>query len=184
VAPTKKLEATAYHEAGHVVAAFLLHRGFRTVTIIPKEDSLGHMLKTAPPRNLHPDYQTDARAEIWLRREITICLAGPVAEKLHTGRGNWRIGGSSDFHHAVDWASDIMGDPDEIGAYLDWLTLVTKNMLKHPHHWPIVQALAAELLSRRTVGPRRARALMREAGYNAAKDWMDAQVGRCAAKGC
>lgn len=44
-----KLKATAYHEAGHAVAAFLLHRGFRRVTIVPGEGFLGQLLKTAPP---------------------------------------------------------------------------------------------------------------------------------------
>jgi len=169
-APTKKLEATAYHEAGHAVAASFLRRGFRRVTIIPGEGFLGQLVTTPPPRSLHPDYETDARTELWLRREITIYLAGPVAEKLHTGRGNWKIGGSKDLHGAVGLASYIIHD-DEIGIYLDWLTLYTTNMLKRPDRWPIVQALAAELLERRVIGAKRARALMREAWHQAARAW-------------
>jgi ATP-dependent Zn protease len=169
--PTKKLEATAYHEAGHAVASFLLHRGFRRVTIIPGEGFLGQLVMTQKPRTIHPDYETDARTELWLRREIIIDLAGPVAEKLHTSRGNWKIGGSKDLHKAVDLASYIMGDPDEIGAYLDWLTLSTTNMLKRPDHWPIVQALAAELLERKVIGAKRARALMWDTLGKAVRAW-------------
>jgi len=173
--PTKKLEATAYHEAGHAVAAFFLRRGFTRVSIIPGEDFLGQLVTTPPPRSLHPDCETDARTELWLRREITIFLAGPVAEKIHTGRGNWKIEGSSDVHNAVGLASYIIGD-DEIGAYIHWLTLHTTNLLNHPHRWPIVQALAAELLESRVIGARRARALMREAWRKAAEAWRDAAI--------
>jgi hypothetical protein len=64
-----------------------------------------------------------------------------------------------------------MGDPDEIGAHLDWLTLASKNILKRPDHWLIVQALATELLERRVVRAKRARALMRDAWRKAVEAW-------------
>lgn len=47
------LRRTAYHEAGHAVAAFELRLQFRYVSIIPGDDgSLGHMMhaKTNPPK--------------------------------------------------------------------------------------------------------------------------------------
>ena len=35
---TKKLERTAYHEAGHAVVARVLHRRFRTISIVPADE--------------------------------------------------------------------------------------------------------------------------------------------------
>ena len=59
---TKKREcATAYHEAGHAVAAFLLRRRLRRATIIPDEDSLGHIRTGRAPPTLQPDISTSLR---------------------------------------------------------------------------------------------------------------------------
>jgi hypothetical protein len=41
---TRDLEDTAYHEAGHAVAAVAFRRPFHYVTIEPCEESLGHVM--------------------------------------------------------------------------------------------------------------------------------------------
>ena len=40
----KRIERTAYHEAGHVLLAYLLRKAFKYVTIEPDGDSLGYVL--------------------------------------------------------------------------------------------------------------------------------------------
>ena len=40
-----ELRATAYHEAGHAVAALMLGRGFRSVSVIPNDESLGRVVR-------------------------------------------------------------------------------------------------------------------------------------------
>jgi len=157
----RKLEKTAYHEAGHAVIAWLLHRPFVHVSIIPDDVNLGHLRKTPKPASLHPEYERNARTEGWLRGEIMVDLAGPLAEKLTTGRGNWRIGADGDFHHAFDMACYLTCGEAETTAFVRWLWERTKLLLEM--NWPIMEALAKELLQRRVIGAKQARALMREA---------------------
>jgi hypothetical protein len=164
--PTKKLEAIAYHEAGHGVIAYLLSRPFVHVSIIPDPDdeNLGHIRMAATPKSLHPDYESNARTERWIRREIMIELAGPLAEKLQRGKGNWR-GASGDFHRAFDMACYHTCGEAETSAYIHWLWERTKTLLTL--NWPAVEVLAAELLKRKVVGAKRARTLMRKVMH----DW-------------
>src|SRR6185437_15760265 len=92
--PSRKMEAVAYHEAGHAVAALLLHRPLRYVTIVPDKarGTLGHDL-------------TPRRRTI-LEREIMVLLAGEVAEREFRGWHN-RVGSRSDYEKAHNCARAI-----------------------------------------------------------------------------
>jgi hypothetical protein len=72
--------AAAYHEAGHVVACFLLKRRFRYATIEPDEDSLGHVLETRLPVSFRPDIDSGPRARAVTEKIIVSLFAGEAAE--------------------------------------------------------------------------------------------------------
>ena len=99
----RKLEAVAYHEAGHAVVCFLRDRPFRYATIVPDEEFHGRVMTRKPPKSLQPDSKVDCKALCWIEREILAHLAGLAAEYRHAGRHNWR-GASQDLRNARELA--------------------------------------------------------------------------------
>jgi hypothetical protein len=129
------MEAIAYHEAGHAVAALLLHRPLRYVTIVPDKERgiLG--------------YDLTPRRRTSLEREIMVFLAGEVAEEEFRGWRN-RVGSRSDYAKAHSYARAICETAEEAVAYLAWLRVRTANQILGPGPWLIIEAVAAELLVR------------------------------------
>jgi hypothetical protein len=152
-------EATAYHEAGHAVVAFEVGRGVQLVTIIPEGDAEGRVRKYRL-RGFHPDYETDGRTTRRLEQEIMISLAGGLAEARYKGHRR-RLGDEKDLSHALDMASYVTGEPEECEAYIHWLYLRTRNLLEV--RWGIVEQFASELLARRRLSGREAKAVWRNA---------------------
>lgn len=147
---SKNLVATAHHEAGHAVAAFLLKRRLRSVTIVPnsKDGSLGstnYRFKSGEVRDL--SYMSRRHVE----DHIIICFAGGIAEQRFRGRANHRAS-RSDHFEAVELALEHIGRADEARAYADWLFVRTKNLLLHtPNAWRAVKAIATALLKFQTL---------------------------------
>ncbi|MDP9343010.1 MAG: hypothetical protein M3Q23_13170 [Actinomycetota bacterium] len=95
------MRATAYHEAGHAVAALFL--GSSAVSISIGEDevqgTLGHVRRRRPStawtqRLKELNYDADfggmgCRVRRIIERDIMITLAGPVTEARLRGRSNW-----------------------------------------------------------------------------------------------
>ncbi len=66
----KPAEATAHHEGGHAVVAWRLAIPFRYATIVPEEESLGHVLFNRLPRwcdETEASYHAD-RARLFVER--------------------------------------------------------------------------------------------------------------------
>ena len=95
-------ERRAYHEAGHAVAAFSYNKRLHKVSIRADHDAglLGYVRRT---RGIGPAIE-HGESDRYLRvvtENITIMLAGVVAEREHTERRrNW-AGAASDNHKAV-----------------------------------------------------------------------------------
>lgn len=157
-----RLERAAYHEAGHAVVACELHRRFEYVTIVPTDGSRGSVRPT-PLRNFQPDGILDRRTCALVQREVMWFVAGSIAEKLHTGRGDWKVGARGDIHEAFNLAEYATSSDEEAGAYVGWLRERTMNMLQQPILWASVEALATALLEQKTIRWRAARRIIREA---------------------
>jgi hypothetical protein len=148
-APTRALQSTAYHEAGHAIARFALGRRIDRVSILPDADSLGHVRGQVLPSHLFAkggdisDVPTKT-----VEDQIVILLAGPLAEKRFTGRWN-RVGASSDYEGASTVAVSTHGDDDVRDAFIRYLEAVGKALIDV--HWYLVEALAAALLERETL---------------------------------
>ena len=151
----KRLEATAYHEAGHAVMAHTLGMPMHGASIVPKGGSLGHVRFKKPGRLILEEMSGEVtpRAQDGIERNIQVAYAGRLTEKMHTGRSN-RAGAQSDYDGMADLALCACGSPEEARAFLKWLELRAVAPLGSPRFKVAVEAVARELLARKNLtGP-------------------------------
>ncbi len=149
----KRIEAIAYHEAGHAVCSLALNRAFKYVTIVRDGNTLGHCqgLVYRGGQRLETDvYEGNGRGRDWIEKQVKICLAGNVAERIYAGR-NVVTGSNADFTNAMDLLEHLCGSVEESGAYFDLLFVRTCNRITAPSNWMKVERLVAELLDKQTV---------------------------------
>lgn len=123
--------ATAVHEAGHAVAAYLLHRPFTSISVVQDDGSYGRVHSRLPGGWFRPDIEVNARTRAMIEDRVMISLAGAETEAAWCAfqpdvPQDWRQGvddgGKHDFRAAADLASYISdGDVPELDAYLEWL---------------------------------------------------------------
>jgi hypothetical protein len=166
-----KLKRTAYHEAGHAVAAYALRRAFRSVTIVPGEDFLGKIWLTKLS-TFHPEYDNSSKTNRRVEEGIIINYAGFVAEGIFTGRNDYR-GAHHDLVCAAALASNMVGSAEEEDAYLNYLWISTKNLMKLPHWWSATEALAKTLLEKKTLNHKHAKQVIQKAVEDSIKEEMD-----------
>ena len=156
-----ELERSAFHEAGHAVAAYRGRECIRerVVTIVPNADHVGSfharsteilLRKVCPPNT--PAYHA------WLARtenEIVELLAGSVAE--------WRAQGRISVDASIttastDPANDVNRVRELIDAlgfdvqdYLPWMVQRTRCILQNRQTWSAVKEIAALLIQNRFV---------------------------------
>lgn len=164
--PTKKLRATAYHEAGHAVAHIQLRQPFQYATIIPREGSLGHIGE----KNLDHRFEQGSglvhRAKV--ESQIIICWAGPYAQykylhKRPPSSNSISSGWGTDLNNLMGMTGYETGSPEETQAYIEWLRLRAWNLVNAPLSWLQIEAVATELIRRRQCSARLCRRVAREA---------------------
>ncbi|MDR0800409.1 MAG: AAA family ATPase [Endomicrobium sp.] len=111
----KELEMTAYHEAGHAVAIYLIHPtdDVFKVTVKSHQGSLG-LVAPVPREELHSEHKEE------LLSDIMVSLAGYVAEKIKYNTTT--TGVSADFRRAMVTANGMvwkmgMGNNGFIGDF-------------------------------------------------------------------
>lgn len=134
----------AYHEAGHFVAAAILQRRITKASIERRDGHDGVVSVT----DLHA-HQLRRR-----ERDVVIALAGPAAEARLRGGKYSRLAAEGDFRFARETVDDIASrrgeQPDVVRR--DRL----RSALEHAKHlveahWPSVERVADELLSKQTL---------------------------------
>lgn len=160
-------ERTAYHEAGHAVACYVLRQRFYYVTIKPDDEtgSSGH-LKSVLARAMNRWESSDGWPEKYrarLERLSMTSLAGVVAEGLMTGRHSW-VRASGDLNAASFVLEPLTrGDLEEASRYRDWLTYRVRGILRPEHYQRAIKAVAHALLRNETVEYAEARAVIERA---------------------
>jgi hypothetical protein len=175
-----RIEAVAYHEAGHVVVGLwegVPNRLLRA-SIVPSaaDGSLGHEKRgryarvrvleideTGKPRRVWRDWEfmSDHRlAERRLRPFIVELYAGVIAEKRYTGRRYaWR-GSEFDRTQASDLVGHIVGSDRQAQKFLEFLWVVAEDDVDL--NWPDIERVAQALLVHRTLSGAAIRRLLLE----------------------
>ena len=148
------MRATAFHEAGHALMAYLQRVSFRQVSIAPDAETFGRVLLGAWPDWANPDsceYRERAAYDYFLRR-ARVSLAGQIAEAHHLGKPP-RSGMHIDNCQVADRAHHLCrGVEETANAMLEWLYLDTRDRLTSPLVWPAVETLADAPVERKTLG--------------------------------
>lgn len=168
----RRRELTAYHEAGHAVAYVRLSLPFTSATIVP--DAQGGSAGGARGAPFHP-VGSGLKTLDRLEKEIIVALAGPLAQRRHTGR-NDHVGAVKDWRRAAEFAFRRFGErpepgqprgdlEDVVAAYLRYLELQTERAVASPSWWSAIEVVAAALLERGTLSGRQVRGILREAEW-------------------
>lgn len=139
----------AYHEAGHAVAHSLYaRRKSRIVTIVPGEGFAG----------FHKSHASCAKEEFALdnvkraRRimaAIVVMYAGEIAQRIFSPRS---VSGSrSDEIKACELSKLLTRNGEEGNAILSLQKIRAKIFLSDPLVWAAVQAVASQLLIKKTI---------------------------------
>ena len=169
---TRKMRV-AYHEAGHVVVAYLLNKEFKYVTIKPESDPvMGSYYRMG-----HIEYSNslDPQNHDSIENEIIFNLAGGIAEEILAGEGiTGRIraldSSLTDRHEAYKILKGLYNDienPNAHETHFDKLYRRCVHLLGHPPHWAATEAIANKLMGQETIRYEQAKELIRTAieGY-------------------
>jgi hypothetical protein len=149
---TPEDEATAYHEAGHAVAALALDRPVVKVSIRPDRDRLG--ICFFGKAVFRP-------SEDWLEREVLIALAGLAAEARHTGVYEREAAGR-DLRYARGLSLRRAGNDRQAERLERRLLGKAEHLLDRGANWRAVVRIAEALLASGEISGRQARHLYDE----------------------
>jgi ATP-dependent Zn protease len=141
---------TAYHEAGHAVAAFFLGMsiGRNGVTIVPDKIKqtlgTGHILSQLRER---PDVSVSPRTYVQIENRAVMDMAGDVAEKKFRPRRHY--GGQTDLLHASDLLSCISESNEITTARLNVAVLRARSLVELRRRE--ITAVANALVERKTL---------------------------------
>ncbi len=153
-------KAAAYHEAGHAVVACVENIAVKRASILPDHESLGRVLHSVPD-SFRPDIMANCRTRTRAEALILGSLAGPKAEERATGAESSFDSKAGDYHSAMDMALRMTGNAKEAELYFAWLDERTASMVEAK--WPLIEAVAKELLSREVLPGREVRRIILQA---------------------
>ena len=152
---TTRLDATAYHEAGHTIALWRLEtRVASCVTIEPDEDSWGVMFDPNTMRGIVGLDIGDVPPRVQRRAEnlMVIFLAGQAAQRRHNPRTVRLHHSGSDREKVCAILSFLCAPSSEIfPAYYRLMDLRARALVQSQVNWRAIGILARELLQRRTL---------------------------------
>jgi len=142
---------------------------FRRVTILPDETFAGRMDlgKVEPPAHVDPfneNWDVKAARQYWAAR-ICGALAGPLAETLYTKCWQQQSVSDEDTDEAKAWEiADYFYTPAKADRWVNRLRFKTLERLRMPDVQAAVDAVARELLRRKTLTAAKVRALVKRQG--------------------
>ena len=150
----KALAITAYHEAGHAIAAHHFRLPVKLVSIVPGEAFAG-FVRFGGTRGLNAaagllnGASFDGLTRVL--KKLIVLLAGMEAQRHYCPESCRTVHSSSDYAQALDYAlSFVGGNEQEAEFFLRWLCKRAENLVTGI--WgPDIHLLAKELLKRRVM---------------------------------
>ncbi|MBA2692545.1 MAG: hypothetical protein H0U65_08645 [Rubrobacter sp.] len=144
---------TAYHEAGHIVAAYASGLEVGWATIEPTEDALG---RAHTPLRDDIAYvwecSNESEDDEYLEKHLVCLVAGAKAEELLTGEEHDLEG--TDFERAADFVLHLAGSEEERQLEVSGKAFDEAERLLR-RNWHVVERLAAQLAEHRTLSAER-----------------------------
>ena len=142
--------ATAFHEVGHAVASFRVGRKFRYVTIIPGDDSAGHVRNyrlSSSTTHMNVRQLEWDRFPDWIDRILMISLAGEAAQRKGAPRSVRQFHASGDRENIANWlfATGAAGQEE----YLAYCRERLESMFNDRVTWTGLVALVEALLEKK-----------------------------------
>ena len=153
----------AYHEAGHVVAAWRHGFKIKSATIVPEKDILGKVVNAGSPfAGVNIEYDNSPRARALAEDYIIGLLAGHAAERRYNPRLAKRqvVQSHGDHKQALDIADYMCSSAKAVDAYLNWLSVAADDLIHGA--WDFVETIAKALIERRTLNAAEIAALLQE----------------------
>ena len=166
----------AYHEAGHAVVAY--DQGVRVhgISIVPDEGRMGHIaIDTLLLNRLAPTFQHNkgARNRFTMERHVMVLQGGHAAiqnlDPAMEALAETVNGEGSDINIAMSLVKAFASGDLEAERYYQWLDARTEGILANPMRWHQVKALVKALLEEGSLGARKVRMVIREAG----EEWLE-----------
>jgi hypothetical protein len=174
----------AVHEAGHAVMAYLVHRPFTVISVVPDDDSYGRVQHALPGSWFRPDIQVTSRERTLIEHRVMILVAGAEAEghwitRIQGAPVGWedqrKAGAAHDMSTAWDLARHACNSDEETDAYVEWLRQRVLNKVgrwntasdgvgcDNRRFWGLVDVLADAVVEARTLQWRQARNVLQAA---------------------
>lgn len=147
------VEATAYHEAGHVAAQLYFRHPFKYVTIISNDESLGHVkhkLNRRVKEIIEYDTPT-ASDERYFKHEMISLMAGGASEAKYLGLKKFTEGCENDLSLLVDFCQGIGIYNIALTHYSNYIIETAKDLFEKEELWNYVKALDDLLNKKKTV---------------------------------
>jgi hypothetical protein len=155
---SRRLIATAWHEAGHAVMALALGRPVQKVTIAPAQQPAGGAQLGACKIQKGRFKPSDD----WLEDEVLILLAGMVAEARFTDE-YCQFGAAQDLRHVRRLLQNRANNDRQLERLERRLLDKTEHLLSDDANARALQLIAAELEQKTTISGRTARHLYQQA---------------------
>jgi ATP-dependent Zn protease len=150
---------TAYHEAGHALASELYGQVLTRVEIVGDTEHSGSTETLRFPTDPEEGGLSYAEIEA-VEKQLRCVLAGTVAEAMVSGRDDWDET-SGDLDEAVRLAMKLVDDCEDVLPLFEDLREDLEKVLRE--NWRAIEALADELVQRKSLSGAEVRRILENA---------------------